>query len=222
MARYCPNCSAQLKAPEVECWNCGALFGPSSSWAPTDTPNGVFEPRQRVMAFPKREPSSPPNTETRQRPRAMVAVRVLLQLVLVLMFLLILSGALMQPITAVHIGNMIGGSLFFILLFVATFSIGESKEKQSAHILGYMVNPKTFGVMLVVLGAFMVLASWRVLSGQPLAESQASGRGAGIIELLLQMPALLLAAGLALAWYGVKLFRARQPNSRKHRRPNAA
>lgn len=38
MARYCPNCSAELTPPEVQCWNCGALFGPNSTWTPTDKP----------------------------------------------------------------------------------------------------------------------------------------------------------------------------------------
>jgi hypothetical protein len=68
----------------------------------------------------------------------------------------------------------------------------------------------------------MLFAAWRVFSGQALGESPlAYGRGAGIVELLFQIPVLLVPAGVALAWYGVKLFRARPP-SRKHRRRNAA
>lgn len=218
MARYCPNCSAELKVSEAECWNCGALLGANSSWAPTDEPTGVFTLREGITAFPKREA---PNATGWPRKNTVVTlailVRTLLQMLLVAIYVVAISGALMQPMTAVHIGNMVGVSLFFILLFVGTFSIGGSKKKQSARILGYMVNPKTFGVMLVVLGAFMLFASWRVFSGQPLGESQSFTRARWIIELLFQMPALLVLTGLALVWYGVKLFAGRQPNSRKHR-----
>jgi len=46
VARYCPNCSAALKEPELDCWNCGAQFGPQSAWAPTDAPVGPFNERE--------------------------------------------------------------------------------------------------------------------------------------------------------------------------------
>lgn len=223
MARYCPNCSAELKVSEAECWNCEALFGPNSSWAPTDAPSAVFAVREKTTAIPEREER---HATVWPRKNTVVTlamlVRTLLQVLLVGIYLVAISGALTQPTTGVHIGDMIGVSLFFVLLFVATLSIGESKEKHSAHILSYMVNPKTFGVMLVGLGAFMLFAAWRVFSGQALEESPlAYGRGAGIVELLFQIPVLLVPAGVALAWYGVKLFCARQPG-RKHRRRNAA
>ena len=147
----------------------------------------------------------------------MLIVRILLQIVMVIIFMVALSGAISQPMTAAHVGNMIGVLLFGVGLFVATFAIGERKEKQWAHILGYTVNPKTFGVMLMILGFFMLFGAWRVLSGQPLGEPQGYVRGAGIIDGLFHVPILLVAAGFAMVWYGVKLFRARQPHSRKHR-----
>jgi hypothetical protein len=43
MPRYCPNCSAELRPPEAGCWNCGALFGSDSGWAPTNEPTGRFK-----------------------------------------------------------------------------------------------------------------------------------------------------------------------------------
>jgi hypothetical protein len=223
MARYCPNCSAELKVSEAECWNCGALFGPNSSWAPTDAPSGVFAVRESTTAIPEREERHATGWPRKNTVVTLaMLVRTLLQVLLISIYLVAISGALIRPMTDVHIGDMIGVSLFFVLLFVATLSIGESKEKQSAHILGFMVNPKSFGVMLVGLGAFMLFAAWRVFSGQALGESPpAHGRGTAIVELLFQIPMLLVPAGVALAWYGVKLFRARQP-SRKHRRRNAA
>src|SRR5687768_2462828 len=47
MERYCPNCSAPLREPGVDCWNCGAIFGPGSSWTPTAEPAGLFEERAK-------------------------------------------------------------------------------------------------------------------------------------------------------------------------------
>jgi hypothetical protein len=49
MPRYCPNCSGELKPPEAECWNCGAVFGTQSAWSPTDRPVGIFERRDRLI-----------------------------------------------------------------------------------------------------------------------------------------------------------------------------
>ena len=148
----------------------------------------------------------------------MFAVRVLLQVVIVVMFLLAFDVALREPMTADHIGNIIGVSLFGIFLFTATFFIGDQKEKQRANVLGDRVNPKTFGVMSIVIGTIMLFAAWHVLSGRPVGDSPGVlGRGAGIVELLFQMPVLLVPAGLAMVWYGAKLFRGRQPNSRIHR-----
>src|SRR6266496_2513748 len=72
MPRYCPNCSAELNALEVECWNCGALFGPNSSWIPTDSPIGAFRLQQKVTVSPRREASRPMKTETDQRPRLLL------------------------------------------------------------------------------------------------------------------------------------------------------
>ena len=51
-ARYCPNCSAQLRPPEAHCWNCGAVFGTDAGWRPTETPIGVFERRDRPTSSP--------------------------------------------------------------------------------------------------------------------------------------------------------------------------
>jgi hypothetical protein len=147
----------------------------------------------------------------------MIVVRVLLQVIIVVMFLLILSGALLKPLTSKDVGNLVGGLLFFALLFIATFSIGEQKQKQSARVLGYQVNPRTFGAMLVVLGVFLLVAAWLVLSGPPVEESRVHVRGGGILEVLFQVPVLLVPAGLATAWYGVRVFRGRQPNNRMHR-----
>jgi hypothetical protein len=148
----------------------------------------------------------------------MLAVRVLLQVVIVVTFLLALDVALSKPMTADHISNIIGVSLFGIALFSATFFIGDPKEKRTANVLGDRVNPKLFGFMSIVVGTIMLFAAWHVLSGRPVGESPGmAGRGAGIIELLFQIPALLVPAGLAMVWYGVKLFRSRQPKSRMHR-----
>jgi len=147
----------------------------------------------------------------------MIVVRVLLQVVIVVMFLLVLGGALLKPLTLTDVANLLGGFLFFALLFIAAFSIGEQKEKQSVYVLREKINPKTFGAMLLVLGLFLLLAAWLVLSGQPVAESSVNVRGSGILEILFQVPVLLVPVGVATAWYGVKLFRTRQPNSRMHR-----
>jgi hypothetical protein len=147
----------------------------------------------------------------------MIVVRVLLQVVIVVMFLLVLSGALLKPLTPTDMVNLLGGALFFALLFVATFSLGEKKEKQWAQVFGYRVNPKTFGMMLVTLGLMLVVGAGLVLSGQPVRESEVWVRGGGILEILFQVPLLLVPAGVAVAWYGVKLIRSQQPNSRMHR-----
>jgi hypothetical protein len=223
MARYCPNCSAELKISEAECWNCEASFGPNSSWAPTDAPSGVFAARERTTATAEREERHAPGWPRKNTVVTLaMLVRTLLQVLLIGIYLVGISGALTQPTTGIHIGDMIGVSLFFVLLFVATLSIGESKKKQSAHVLGYMVNPKSFGVMLVGLGAFLLFAAWRALSGHALGESPSVyGRGMALVELVFQIPVLLVPAGLASAWYGVKLFRTRRA-SRRHRRRNAA
>lgn len=141
----------------------------------------------------------------------MMVVRVLLQVVIVVMFLLILSGALLKPLTPSDVAKLLGGLLFFAMLFVASLSIGEKKEKQSAHILGYPVNPKTFGTMLIIFGASLLVAAGLFLSGSPIGESRANVRGGGFLEMLFQAPVLLIPAGLAAAWYGVKLCRGRQP-----------
>jgi len=53
MGSYCPNCSAELQDQLIQCWNCGAAFGSGSSWQPTATPNGQFQPRDRVAAVPE-------------------------------------------------------------------------------------------------------------------------------------------------------------------------
>ena len=134
------------------------------------------------------------------------------------MFVLAFDVALREPMTADHIGNIIGVALFGIGLFTATFFIGDEKEKQ-VNVLGERVNPKAFGVMSMVVGATMLFGAWHALSGRPVGESPgvAGPRGAAIIELLFQIPVLLVPAGLALVWYGAKLFRARQPNNRMHR-----
>jgi hypothetical protein len=44
-----------LKPLEGECWNCAALFGPSSSWTPTDKPLGVFKQRPKPADSPRKE-----------------------------------------------------------------------------------------------------------------------------------------------------------------------
>src|SRR5258706_16086198 len=31
---HCPSCNAEIDASSTKCLNCGALFGPGSSWAP--------------------------------------------------------------------------------------------------------------------------------------------------------------------------------------------
>lgn len=43
MARYCPNCSSELRPPEADCWKCGAIFGNNSHWIPLDEPLGVSD-----------------------------------------------------------------------------------------------------------------------------------------------------------------------------------
>jgi hypothetical protein len=48
MPRYCPNCSAELRPPEINCWNCGALFGSDSGWAPTNDPTGRFKEYEKA------------------------------------------------------------------------------------------------------------------------------------------------------------------------------
>jgi len=63
MARYCPNCSAELKNTGAACWNCGAtLFGPEGSWRPTDKPVGVFQARE--LPHEKRAGQAPPPPES--------------------------------------------------------------------------------------------------------------------------------------------------------------
>jgi hypothetical protein len=51
MARFCPNCSAELKPPEINCWKCGALFGPDSSWTPTEHPSAQAEQNPRLLRY---------------------------------------------------------------------------------------------------------------------------------------------------------------------------
>jgi hypothetical protein len=48
MPRYCPNCSAELRPPAADCWNCGAVFGSDGGWAPTNAPTGRFEEHQKT------------------------------------------------------------------------------------------------------------------------------------------------------------------------------
>src|SRR5688572_2979642 len=57
MARYCPNCSAQLKSQD-QCWNCEAVFGHGSAWVPTDQPVGLFQQRERPVKAIAAEPTS--------------------------------------------------------------------------------------------------------------------------------------------------------------------
>ena len=37
---YCPNCSCPLEPDELACPKCTAIFGPGSSWSPTEYPSG--------------------------------------------------------------------------------------------------------------------------------------------------------------------------------------
>ncbi len=37
---YCPNCSAEVLASALECWNCSAKFGGGASWKPVLAPVG--------------------------------------------------------------------------------------------------------------------------------------------------------------------------------------
>ena len=80
-------------------------------------------------------------------------VRIVLQLLIAVFFLAVLGGSLLSPITPIVIGNLVGVSLFLVTLFVATFSLG--KQKEIRLVLGYPVNPKVLGLMMVLLGFFM-------------------------------------------------------------------
>lgn len=146
----------------------------------------------------------------------MIVVRLLLQIAIAVMALLVLCGTLMRPLTSNDWVFLLNALLFFTALFVAAFSIGEDKEKRWANILGYPVNPKIVGTILVALGAIIALAPWSVLPSQSPGDSQMYVRGGLIFEALLRVPALLVPAGLATAWYGVKLLRARRPDKHLH------
>lgn len=53
---YCPSCSAELDATNVQnCWNCDAQFGPGSAWAPTNVATGKFisSARRRPLDVPR-------------------------------------------------------------------------------------------------------------------------------------------------------------------------
>jgi hypothetical protein len=146
----------------------------------------------------------------------MRAVRTLLQLLIAGFFLLVAVGFLASPINSVEVVNLVGILVFFLLLFVATFSIG--KQKENRLVLGYKVNPKVFGLMMLLLGVFMFFASWRIMSGQPLGRWPEGfwgiRRGIDLSEFVQShgpgIPAaILIALGVGACLYGFRLFRGR-------------
>jgi hypothetical protein len=146
----------------------------------------------------------------------MRAVRTLLQLLIVGFFLLVAAGFLVSPTNSVDVANLIGVSVFFLLLFVATFAIG--KREETRLVLGYKVNPKVLGLMMMLLGAFMFFASWRIMSGQPLGHWPEGfwgiWRGIDLADFVQShgpgIPAAAsIALGLAACLYGFRLVRRR-------------
>jgi hypothetical protein len=137
-------------------------------------------------------------------------VRIVLQLLIAAFFLAVLSGVLLSPITPIDLGNLAGVSVFLVVLFVATFSLGEQK-KESRLVLGYPVNPKVLGLMMVLGGLLMFFFSWRIISGQPMGSSVRGQALATFIRDYGQWtPAsILILLGLALGWYGYSMFRGR-------------
>lgn len=137
-------------------------------------------------------------------------VRIFLQLLIAAFFLAVLSGVLLSPITPISLGNLAGVSVFLVVLFVATFSLGEQK-KESRLVLGYPVNPKVLGLMMVLGGLLMFFFSWRIISGQPMGSGV---RGQALATFIRDYgpwtPAsILISLGLALGWYGYRMFRGR-------------
>jgi len=146
-----------------------------------------------------------------------IAVRALWQVVIVLMLVLVLVAALDSTMTAMDLGNLLGGLLFLGALFVATLQLGADKEKQWLSVDGQKVDPKTFGALIIVVGLLMVVGGCLLLFGQPPGKSNVYVRGRALMEMLAHVPLLLVLAGLAMCWYGVKVFRARQPQTRIRR-----
>lgn len=136
-------------------------------------------------------------------------VRVVLQLLIAVFFVAALSGLLLSPITPIVIGNLVAVSVFLLALFVATFSLG--KQKESRLVVGYPVNPKVLGLMMVLGGFLMFFLSWRIISGQPMGSS---GRGQALAHLIRDYgpwapSAIFIILGLALGWYGYHMYRGR-------------
>jgi hypothetical protein len=116
VARFCPNCSAQLRSPETECWNCGALFGEGSAWTPTDRAVGSFELRAQPV---KRVAGISTGMEVN------LGGRLVLKGMAYFLFLavwLIVGGAFtIGPWTAHHIDKAVGA---FVLYGAALFWVG--------------------------------------------------------------------------------------------------
>ena len=136
-------------------------------------------------------------------------VRIVLQLLIAVFFLAVLGGSLLSPITPIVIGNLVGVSLFLVTLFVATFSLG--KQKEIRLVLGYPVNPKVLGLMMALGGFLMFFFSWRIISGQPMGSRL---RGQALAHFIRDYgpwtpTAILIMLGLALGWYGYRVYRGR-------------
>ena len=50
---FCPNCSAELRPSDQDCWNCHASFGSGSTWQPVPVASSDFRP------FPQPTPRDP-------------------------------------------------------------------------------------------------------------------------------------------------------------------
>src|SRR5262249_13197699 len=140
----------------------------------------------------------------------MKIIRIPLQVVLVAFFLLVLAGTLRESsLTSTEIGNLLSAFLFFALLFVGTFSLGKHKQTRLVH--GYRVNPKVFGVMVVLLGLFVFSVAWRIFSGQPMSSGSL---GQGLTRFIQEhgpwIPGIgLVVLGLAAGWLGIRVYRGR-------------
>jgi len=118
MAHYCPNCSAELKPPVADCWNCGALFGPASSWTPTDKPLGVFKQRERGTILPKQEALLGGGMNPRKRTVGALAFGFLLFVPTfgIGAFVALILGAWLGALLALAIGWGFWTALFYIFM----------------------------------------------------------------------------------------------------------